>query len=318
MIDTIKLVNETTNNRITLSKEPGNLFMLETDGITWGEVKATHNTYVNLTGIGNTITSTQLDTRTIAIVGRVCCPYTIRELCEIYGISTQQDIEEAKLKEIEAGKKLLSQIVNPLHYVKIEATKYYIQGKPTSSVTFSNLWKENNEIYCKFTFSLNCNDPLFRLSQSKDVQLSGIFGGMHFPWILKKNKGIHFGIKKSYQLVNVNNTGDVALGGVIHMRATGPVVSPVLTNVRTQEVIKINKTLVAGEKIEVDTINRKILGAVDGENFVNYIAYWDFDNTWFQFEVGNTLFGFSTEDESYKNLEMYITLNKSYYSMEDQ
>ena len=318
MVDNIRVLNMTSGTELSMGKTRGFAYVIETDGINWNEVGANHNSYVNLTGVGNTIASTKLNSRKISVTGRVCSIYTNKEIAQRYGISTLKEIVDKKLEEIEKYKKLLSQVINPLHYLRVFSSDYYIQGKPSSSVTFSANWKENNEIYCKFTFSLECDDPLFHYKTSTATQLSGTFSGFHFPVVIPKPNGMHFGIKKSYQLVTVNNSGDTALGGIIYLKALGTVNSPTITNVWTQEFIKINKTLQAGEIVKIDTLNRKITGAVDGETFQNYFSYWDFDNTWFQFDIGDTLFGFSTPDETYKSLSIWVEINKSFYSMEDQ
>lgn len=318
MIDNIRVLNLTTGVELSMGKARGFAYILDTDGIVWNDVQATHNSYVNLTGVGNTITSSKLETRTVSVTGKVCPTHTNKQIAELYDLSTVAEIAAKKIEEIEEYKKYLSQLINPLHYIRVISNDYYIQGKPQASVNFSPNWKENNEVYCKFTFSLECNDPLFHSKASNETQLSGTFGGFHFPVVIPSPNGMHFGIRKSYQLVNVSNSGDISLGGIIHLKATGTVVNPVLTNVNTQEFIKINKTLSSGEVIEIDTTNRKIRGSVDGETFTNYFAYWNFDNTWFQFDVGDTLFGFSTADQTYKNLNMWIEINKSYYSMEEQ
>lgn len=318
MIDEITITNLYTEAELEFKKEHGNSFLLETDGISWGETDATHSSYVNLTGIGDIITSTKLNTRSIAITGRVCSAHTNREISEIYDVTLYSEIIEKKLEEIEASKKLLSQLVNPTHYLRISHNDYYIDGKPTASVTFSDKWKENNEIFCRFTFSLECNDPMFHYKTSSETPLSGTYHGFHFPLHIPKPRGMHFGEKISYQLLNVNNSGDVSLGGVICIKANGTVNSPTFTNVETNETIKIHKTLSEKEIVKIDTVNRKVTGSTDGENYVNYFSYWDFDNVWFQFDIGDTLFGFSTDDDTYRNMDVWVEINRSYYSLEDQ
>lgn len=318
MVDRIKIFNTVTEAKILMTKTAESPYLLETDGISWGEVPVQHNSYSNLTGIGEIITSSKLQPRKVAVTGRICSKHTNKEIARIYGVSTIEEIRQKKLQEIEEAKEELSKLINPLQYIRILSGEYYIEGKPNSSVTFSSTWKENNEIYCKFTFSLNCNDPLFHYSTTSNNQLLGISGGFHFPVRIPKPNGMKYGVRKIHQLVNVNNDGDIALGGVIYFKATGTVQSPVIRNVQTQEAIMINKTLQEGEVVKIDTINRKVLGAVDGENFVNYFQYWVFSNTWFQFGVGDTLFGLSAENETYKSLTVWVELNKSFYSMENQ
>ena len=320
MIDSIKVKNLSTNQLIKFSKTPGEPYMLETDGIDWGSVVAKHNTYTNLSGIGNTITSTKIDSRSVSITGRVCPTHTNKQLMKLYSTGNVAKLTEYKLREIAQSKQLLSQLVNPSDVLRIHAGDYYIEGKPTTSVKFSSDWKENNEIYCKFTFTIDCEEsPLFHFKAQTKTQLSGITGGFHFPLVLRKNKGIHFGIKRSYQLLLIDNNSDTPIGGVFYLKAKGPVTHPTVTNVYGQQSMTIEKDLVVGEILKIDTTERKIWGSTDrGETFQNYFSYWNFDNSWIEFVVGNTLIGFSTVDESYKNLDLYIELDKQFYSIGDQ
>lgn len=317
MIDVIKVLNTTTDVEIPMNKADG-AYILETNGIKWGEVPVEHSSYTNLTGVGEIITSSKLQPRTVSVTGRVCPIHTNKELAQLYSISTIDAFTEKKLEEIEQAKKKLSQVINPLQYVRIIAGDYYIEGKPDSSISFSNLWKENNEVYCKFTFSLNCSDPMFHYTTIANTQLLGVSGGFHFPLAIPRPNGMKYGVRKVSQLVSILNDSDVILGGTVYMRAKGTVISPIVTNVNTQESMLVNKTLEAGEVIKIDTVNRRILGATDGENFENYFQYWVFSNTWFQFDIGSTLFGFSAEGQTFKNLEVWVELNKSFYSMEKQ
>ena len=317
MVDAITVVNVDTGNELLMNKSAGS-YILETNGIKWGEVSAEHNSYANLMGVGEVITSSKLQPRTISVIGRVCPIHTNKELAVLYDISTISELTEKKLEEIEQAKQKLSQLINPLQYLRIITGDYYIQGKPTSSVTFSNLWKENNEVYCKFTFSLNCNDPMFHSPETSNQQIASLEGGFHFPISIPKPNGMRYGIRRISQLVNVANNSDISLGGAIYMKATGIVTNPSITNVNTQETILINKTLQAGEVVKIDTIERKVTGALDGENFESYFQYWVFTNSWLQFAVGDTLFGFAADSGTYKNLYIWIELNKSFYSMENQ
>ena len=318
MIDAVKLKNLSTGSEIELTKSMDSAYLLETDGIDWGSAGATHSSYTNLTSVGNIITATKINSRTISFTGRICSKHTNREIAELYHISKRSEIAEMKLSEIEASKKVLSQLVNPIDYIRVTAGDFFIDGKADSSVVFSKNWKENNEVYCKFTFSITCEAPLFKYALAQITPLRGTYGGFHFPLTIPKNRGMHFGNIIAYQLMTVENIGDVAIGGVIHIKAKGTLVNPSFTNVYTQESIQIHKTLSEGEVIKIDTINRTVIGSTDGKNFTSYLQYWDFSNTWFQFVVGNTLFGYSADDDTQENMDIWIELNNSFYSMEDQ
>ena len=318
MIDEFTLKNLSTSVSVLMSKKAGNSFMLETDGIDWGNAEATHSTHTNLIRTGDIITSTKINPRPFSVTGRVCCPHTVKEIQQLYGVATAAEVQEKRLKEINASKKILSQLVNPMDVLRVTCGSFILEGKPNGSVEFSKMWKENNEIYCKFTFSLHCEKPMFRYKAADIRPLRGIYNGFHFPLAIPKPNGMHFGRVTQYQLLAVKNAGDTTIGGVICIKATGTVENPSFTNVETQESITIGKTLEAGEVIRIDTTNRDITGSVDGENFTNYFAYWGFNNTWLQFPVGTTLFGYSADDETYLSMNVWIEMNEEFYSMEDQ
>ena len=320
MIDQITITNQTTDVSVDFYKTFGHAFLLETDGINWDAAPATHNTYTNLTGVGNIITSTKIGSRTISITGRVCSPHTIKEICTLYNVVTIDEVNEKRLEEIESAKKVLSALFNPESVLRITAGDFHIDGKPTSSVKYSNTWKENNEIYCKFTISLFCEYPLFKYKSMTEVPLSGISGGFHFPVVIPKPNGMHFGKIIPYQLIVVNNDSDISLGGVFTLKADEPITGPiVLTDVYNQKTMRLVKSLASGEIVKIDTTTRTIKGSVDGGlTFTSYLQYWDFDNDWIQFGVGGTVIGYSAEGYSYRYLKISIDIDKGFYSLEDQ
>ena len=319
MIDTIILQNLTTKNTIEMGKSFGYPYILETDGIDWGEVDAVHSNYTNLTGIGNIITSTKLDTRRISITGRVCPKHTVKQISDLYDVVTMEEINQKRLEEILEYEKPLSQLVNPLHYIRIRLGKYYIDGKPTTSIQYSHKEKENNEIYCKFTFSLECNDPMFHLKNVIETPLSGIASGYHFPVVIPSDKRMHFGVLIPYQLIGVRNMGDVVLGALIRIEALGIVVNPRISSVYAEEEIVVNKTLSPGEIVEINTNDRTITGySSQGSAGESYFPYWDFDNAWIQFAVGANLIGYSADDGTENNMKITVYTNPSFFAVEGQ
>lgn len=317
MIDSIILKNMDTLKSVHLDKTSGSHYMLETNGISWGSAQAKHSKMTNYTGVGNIITNSTLDSRPIAITGRICPVHTTKQIATLFNTADPGKIAEYKLMEIDDGCAELSRIINPLSVLRILIGNFYIEGKPTSSLKVSEQWKENNEVYKKFTFSLECSDPMFYLKSKVNTALSGISGGFHFPLIIT-GSGMHFGVVQNYQLVIIENTSDVKTGGVLYFKATGSVDNPVITNVYTQESIKIQKSLVAGETIRIDTNRRSVEGSLDGENFTSYFDYWNWDNSWIEFPVGSTLLGFSADDETYKSLLVWVELQQSIYTLEDE
>lgn len=316
MIDSFTITNIDLSKTIALSKNFGNPYVITTDGIVWNAVNAQHDTYNNVLGIGKEEVNTSLQERTVSITGNVCFTHTIKEMMSLYHVSTMDKVNYYRLKEIEDAKKTLSTVINPLSTLRISIGKYYIDGKADSSVKYSDKWKENNEILCKFMFSVTCFNPMFKMEDSISTVLSGTRAMFHFPLIIKPTI---FGVKTSYQLVSVSNESDIDVGGIITLKAQGTVKNPKLTNVYTQEKILINKTLNQGEIIKIDTEKRIILGSTDdGTTYSNYFKYWDLLNDWLTFIIGSSIFGYSADDGTYSLLDISISLNQQFYSLEEQ
>lgn len=308
----ILIQNMSNNRQIELNQVGNTNYVFKNEDIDWGSADAQHNIYTYPGQVGSYISSTTVKERTVVIRGYIVYIPTEAERANSSSLLT---LIESKLRD---SKNLLSSVVNPLQYLKVTVGNYYIIGKPNSSVVFGKKIEENNEYFCKFTISLYCSDPLFYRKTNIQTVLSGSKPGFHFPLILKKT-GFVFGRRYSYSLINVVNDGDVPVGGVFIVQATGTVKNIKIENVHTGKFIKIYKTLTAGEKIIINTTDgkeRSIIGEVDGEK-KNYFQYWGFEGSWLQFVVGSSLIGYSVEEGEPQNVNISFELNTKKYSLRD-
>ena len=143
MVDSIRIIDRTINKHIDLDKFSA-MFLLDNEGVDWGVVTPTINSYPSIYGLGSKVSNiTFQKARVITITGWIINDNT--------GTITQK-------------KKVLNQFVNPLNDIEIQVIgKYYISGVFTNSVKYTNKRKENNETGCKFQLSVTCSDPFFRL-----------------------------------------------------------------------------------------------------------------------------------------------------------
>jgi hypothetical protein len=315
MIDNLAITDLKSGNKIYMQKDLSTPYVLDDDGVSFGQVNASHTDYDNLNGVGTDIINTAIDKRQITITGKVCCQYNTRQIIEKYGVSKVSDIQAIRIKTIDENKILLSTMINPFNVLRIQANGYFIDVKPNNSIAFSDKWSENNEIYCKFEMSFVAANPMFKLDTAYSVMLSGVTPKWHFKWIINKFK---FGTKISKSSINVKNYGDISTGGIITLTATGIVKNPKIINVDDQTYILINKQLQAGEVIKIDTDERTIFGSLDGINYENYYKYWDYRSKWFQFKRGISVFTTSADEETYKLIDIMITLNQEYYTIKGQ
>nr|WP_286806404.1 phage tail family protein [Acetobacterium sp. MES1] len=118
-----------------------------------------------------------------------------------------------------------------------------------------------------------------------------ILNGLQIP-----EDGIIMGHREPSLIVNCPNDGDGEAGMIIEFRALATLTNPSLRNVNTQEFVKINKTMVAGEIIRVNThfaeedVEMELNGVTS--NAFNYI---DEDMTFLKLYQGDNLFRYDAE-----------------------
>lgn len=268
--------------------------------VDWGVVKGTHHSYKYVNQVGETVANTSLGTRDIKIEGWI--------------------VAESE-SHMTLLKRKLNSFVNPQEAVTMFYSDYKINFVPDETVKYSISAAENNEIFCKFEIDGTAPNPLF----SDDFETKSAFvetvPSFHFPLVLSKtlpDKGVVFGKRTASLIVNVNNKGSVSVGMKIVLKANGTVINPGLTNVNTQESFTINKTMIAGEEIEITTIigEKSVKGKIGNNGFTNYFMYKDMDSSWLQLDVGDNLFRYNAED-GIENLDVFVYFYNQYLEVQE-
>lgn len=298
MVEGIKLQNVETRKVLTLDMVSTPDYILES--VDWGVIESTHHSYKYVNQIGVYVTGTSLETRNVEIVGWVIA-------------SSERDMTTRK--------SLLNSFFNPQQAIDLFYKDYVLRFLPNTSVKYSVNVAENNEVICKFKVDGYCPDPLFSEKNESKVAAASTLGLFHFPLVIpsKSNSpsGAVFGLRQPSLIVAITNKGAVSVGMKIVFKAKGTLVNPSLTNVNTQKFFKFNKTMQAGETIEVNTIvgEKKIQGELNGITN-NYFKYRDLDSEWLQLDVGDNLFRYDA-DENAGNLEVYIYFNNKYLEVQE-
>lgn len=297
MVEDIVLENMVTGAVLELSMRSTPYFIL--DNVDWGEVKSTHHSYKYVNQMGEYVTGTSLETRDIAITGWV--------------IADDPDV-------LDERKMFLNRFVNPQHKLLLTYDGYKLEVLPDTSIKYSTKESENNDVLCKFVIEGFCPDPLFAQEVDNKIAAANTIPMFHFPLIMSKQPdqpgGIVFGVRQPSLIVAIDNVGAVEVGMRIVFKAIGTIANPSLTNVSTQKFFKVNKTMQAGEEIEVVTIigSKKIVGKLNGVKS-NYFKYRDLDSEWLQLLTGTNLFRYDA-DQNVSNLEVYIYYNPRYLEVQ--
>ena len=217
---------------------------------------------------GVTVTGDSLDIRNIVVQGTV-----------------RGDTERNRL--------VLLSILNPklkskLIYVNAGVEKYIdcmIEKAPTIT----------KEKWPKYLVSFFCANPYWQDTTEAKAEIALWVGSFEFPLELVTG-GIEMGHREPSLIVNTFNGGDVECGMRVELKALATLTNPSILNVNTQEFIKINKTMVAGEILTVTTYfgDKKVESTLNGVT-TNAFNFIDLGSTFLQLDIGDNLFRYDTE-----------------------
>lgn len=314
MISEFILRNMTSGKEVKFGKTVDCDYYYKSGEIDWGSVPATHNRYSYPGQVGDSISSTKLNSRDISIEGWVSYVMSAQEISN----TPRVDRLSYGYKKIKERKAVLNEIINPNDIIRIEIGQYYIEGQPQASVIYGKEDDNNNEYFCKLGFSLLCNNPMFRKKTIAKSVTVGDTPMFHFTWIIPP-EGYVMGVRNSYAMVIVENEGDVPVGGKITFKANGEVKNPSVELISTGETIKIMKTMHYGETIVINTKDGKERGVIGGseDDMQNYFRYWSFSNSWIQFPQGDSPMGYRTENGAESLLTVSVDLNPEKFNLEE-
>ena len=268
--------------------------------VDWGSVKGAHHSYKYVNQVGESIANTTLGTRPITIVGWIVA---------------------ANQSHMTLLKRKLNSFINPQEVVTMFYSDYKINFVPDETVKYSVSMAENNEFFCKFQIVGTAPNPLFSDGFETISTFVTTVPSFHFPLTLSKDspdKGVVFGKRTASLIVNAVNKGSVAVGMKIVFKANGTVINPGIVNVNTKEDFTINKTLVAGEEIEITTNigEKSVKGRIENNEFINYFMYKNIDSSWLQLDVGDNLFRYNA-DEGIDNLDVFVYFYNQYLEVQE-
>lgn len=298
MVERIILRKVKNSEELTLDMVSTPDFVLKS--VDWGVVTGTHHSYKYVNQVGVTVTNTSLGTRAITIEG---------------WIVAQEEKQMTYLKGV------LNAFINPQEEIDLFYSDYVIRFKPDESVRYSPAFAENNDAFAKFQIVGTAANPMFSEAAENKSIFASTVAAFHFPLIISRSLeegGVVFGKRTGSLIASAYNSGAVAVGMRIVFKANGSITNPSLINVNTLEEFKINKTLIAGEEIEINTnIGKKsVRGKIGNEDFHNYYMYKDIDSPWLKLEVGDNLFRYSA-DEGIENLDVFVYFSNQFLEVQE-
>lgn len=179
-----------------------------------------------------------------------------------------------------ARKEALTAVIRPDLKGKLYADDYYLDVHVTATPII-----EARKKFAHFQFSLNAPYPYWKKDQSQQVILSGVERRFKFPWNISRTYS--FGQLFKRQFLNVLNNGQVPIPFTATFYANNEVVNPKITHVTTGEMLILNKTMTAGERVVVEITHDRtfVTSSADG----NIRGALDLDSNLFRLGVGDNV-----------------------------
>lgn len=298
VVENIVFKRVDSNEELALSMTDTPFYIL--NNVDWGVVQGTHHSYKYVNQIGVSITSTSLKERSITVTGWIIA-----------------DTEE----EMDERKQFLNRYFDPRYEIDVMYKNYFLRFVPDNTVKYGTSEKENNDTIVQFQIKGTCADPLFSEINGSKETIAATIATFHFPLIISTNlyeRGIVFGYRQPSLTAKVTNKGAVEVGMKIVFKAIGELTNPRLIDVDTREFVAIEKSMVAGEEIVINTNvgEKSIQGKTGNEDYSNYFMYKDLDSTWLQLRLGDNLFRYDA-DSGLDNLEVYLYFYNKYLEVQE-
>lgn len=149
-----------------------------------------------------------------------------------------------------------------------------------------------------YEVELVATEPYWRDVNETLISIANITGGLHFPLIIPKEKGITFGIKSSSLIADVYNYSSIKVGMKIVFIANGSVSNPQLFNVKTRKFIRLLCEMEAGEQITIQTGQDKTVTRTKNgvnEDYIGKIDIAGGGNTFLELAPGDNLFRYAAD-----------------------
>ena len=298
VVENIVFKHVDSNEELALSMTDTPFYIL--NNVDWGVVQGTHHSYKYVNQIGVSITSTSLKERSITVTGWIIA-----------------DTEE----EMDERKQFLNRYFDPRYEIDVMYKNYFLRFVPDNTIKYGTSEKENNDTIVQFQIKGTCADPLFSEINGSKETIAATIATFHFPLIMSTNlyeRGLVFGYRQPSLTAKVTNKGAVEVGMKIVFKAIGELTNPRLIDVDTREFIAIEKSMVAGEEIVINTNvgEKSIQGKIGNEDYSNYFMYKDLDSTWLQLRLGDNLFRYDA-DSGLDNLEVYLYFYNKYLEVQE-
>ena len=158
-----------------------------------------------------------------------------------------------------------------------------------------------------FVISFECPDPYWYDITTQNISMQDTVANTTFPVTFATTLVLSYwsGLSKT-----ITNNGDAKTP--IYIMLYGPCTNPKILNSTTGEYLKVNKTMVAGDLLEINTAfgNKTVYYTPTGGSKVSAMAYLDLGSTFFQLSQGNNIIALSDDSSSTSDICNLLFTNR--------
>lgn len=165
------------------------------------------------------------------------------------------------------------------------------------------------ESYQTFSVQLLCPNPFLLDAAVSKADISTETGNIEFPLEILA-EGLELSIRTISFITNIYNRGDVETPIKVKLKAVGTVINPIIENLDTGEYIRIKRTLLEGETLEINTAfgNKRVEIIKPDESRENVFHYIDYKSTFFGLSSGDNTIEYDAEiGENNLDVSIYYT-----------
>lgn len=259
--------------------------------VDYGSIAATHSTAKGVDQVGERVVNTILDTRPVEIVGF---------------------IKATSAADMAAKKAALYQMCDPrAPFIVMPDKETALECRAAETVKFTPSKLTNNARVASFVIDATSHDPLFRDAALRYRKIAEWSSNFVWPLIIP-HTGFTFADRTEGLITSLENGGSAETGLLIHFTASATVENPCLTNIENGEFLKLNRTLVAGETVIVNTnYGQESATSRNGDTVEDVINAVDLDSTFLQAPIGTTRFRY-TADSNVTSMTVTIYFYQRY------
>ena len=289
-MDDIRAVISNSRGSITLdgsANGDGQFHMSTFEGFESSDIQIKKSD--NAVGNGSLVSSVRIDSRTITIEATY---------------DERSGMKKAEMEQFLIG------FFNPLETSRVTINKNgYIRYLDFIVSSFTTGF-ENAHKKLKFQVVGDAADPFMKDSEEFAEDVASKTPMIIAPFYFTSS-GIVASVRNFRSVFELVNSGHVETGIDLVIKASGEVVNPVFTNLDTGEYLKVNKTLVSGDTLEIST---KRLNSFIRLNGTNISRYKDRGSKYFQLQPGNNTVTFSA-DSGYTLMSVFPKYRSEYYGI---